>query len=100
MVAKYKVPLLLLTVVLALTWALHARADTKLDAETMKAALRTVTIEEEGFIAMVVKKAHDGVLPPALVDEAFQWARKKPKHRFQYFKKALIMLAADQGISL
>lgn len=100
MVAKYRFPLLLLTVVLALTWGFHVRAGTTLDAPTMKAALRTETIEEEGFIEKVVKKAHDGALPPALVDTAFQWARKKPKHRFQYFKKGLITLAAEQGISL
>ena len=100
MVAKYKIPLLLLTVAFVLTWAVQARADTTLDAPTMKAALRTETIEEEGFIEAVVKKARDGVLPPALVDTAFQWARKKPKHRFQYFKKGLITLAAEQGISL
>ena len=53
----------------------------------MKAALRTTTIEEGGFIDSVLVKVGKGQIPADLVDSTFQWARKKPyKHRFQYFK--------------
>lgn len=91
---------LLLPVVLGLVWCWPLCADTTLDAATMKAALHTTTVEEEGFIDAVVKKVRDGDLPAALVDTTFEWARKKPKHKFQYFKKGLVTRAAEIGIAL
>jgi hypothetical protein len=70
-----------------------------LDAATMKAALRTDAIEEGGFIDGILLRVSKGTLPADLVDSTFQWARKKPyKHRFQYFKQALIVRAAAIGI--
>ncbi|HEY4761660.1 MAG TPA: hypothetical protein VIH42_13860 [Thermoguttaceae bacterium] len=75
--------------------------QSRFDAEKMKAALRTTTAEEDGFIDYVLTKVSKGILPPDLVDSTFQWARKKPaKHRFQYFKQALIVRAENIGIKL
>ena len=72
----------------------------RLSADTIKAGLRTAQIEEDGFINEVVDMANKGELPWALVDNVFSWARQKPKHKFQYFRKALITLAARQGITV
>ena len=41
-----------------------------------------------------------GTLPVALVDSTFQWARQKPKNKFQYFKRGLTVRAARIGIDL
>ena len=80
------------------------RAETSspdLDAEKIKALLRTMTVEENGFVDRVLKMVSDGRLPSSLVDSTLQWARKKPyKHRFQYFKQALIVRAAAIGITI
>ena len=85
---------------LAVILARPAKADSVLDVAKMKAALRTVTIEENGFIEQVVAMAAAGKLPASMVESTFQWARKKPNHRFQYFKRTLILRAAKAGISL
>ncbi|MEN6492999.1 MAG: hypothetical protein ABFD16_01795 [Thermoguttaceae bacterium] len=71
-----------------------------LDADTMKAALRTATPEENGFIDLVINLVDAGTLPVALVDSTFQWARQKPKNKFQYFKRGLTVRAARIGIDL
>lgn len=68
-----------------------------LDAPTMKAALRTETPEEEGYIDEVLRRVKTGQLPKSLVESAFWWARQKPEHRFQYFRKALRVLAGRLG---
>ncbi len=78
----------------------EAVGGTRLDAATIKAALRTATPEEGGFVEHVLQLTNDGVLPPDLVDSSFQWARKKPRHRFQFFKRALTVRAANLGIAL
>ncbi len=88
---------------IAFSWNLAmVKADsTRLDAATMKAALHTTTIEEGGFIDRVITMVNKGQLPADLVDSTFEWARKKPyKHRFQYFKQALIVRAASIGIRI
>ena len=77
-----------------------ARAEFNLTAGQMKAALRTTTIEENGFIDKVLVLMHRKVLPENLVASTFLWARKKPKHKFQYFKYALKLRAADRGIRI
>jgi hypothetical protein len=71
-----------------------------LDAGTMKAALHTATIEEGGFVEQVVEMTRQGTLPVSLVDSTFQWARKKPTYKFQYFKHGLILRARRLGIDL
>jgi IS5 family transposase len=77
-----------------------AQAATRLDAATMKAALQTATPEEEGFLSRVEDLVNRGVLSVELVDSTLQWARKKSKYRFQYFKRALILRAAKEGITV
>jgi hypothetical protein len=77
-----------------------ARAELNLTADQMKAALRTANVEEEGFIEKVLFLVKRGTLPEDLVESTFLWARKKPKHKFQYFKYALKLRAADRGIPL
>ena len=66
----------------------------------MRAALRTTPTEEQGFICRVLKKVNNGTLPLEMVNSTFQWARKKPKMQFQFFKQAMILRAADIGVTL
>ena len=88
--------LLLAGILLPSAWA-----DTPLlDADTMRAALRTTTVEDNGFIDQVLTLVSNGTLPLDMVNTTFQWARKKPKLRFQHFKRALIIRAADIGVTL
>ena len=77
-----------------------AAAGTPLDPDEIKAALRTANIEEEGFIEHVVTLVEQGRLPRSLFDSTFLWARKKPRHKFQYFKWALTARAADVGVAM
>ncbi len=51
--------------------------STRLDAATMKAALRTATPEEEGFVQYVIDRVEDGTLPADMVDSTFQWGGRK-----------------------
>ena len=77
-----------------------AWAAPRLDADIIKAGLRTTFIEEDGFVEEVVAMADAGELPWAMVDNAFSWAKRKPKNQFQYFRRALIDLAAREGITV
>jgi hypothetical protein len=60
------------------------------DADTMKAALHTNTREENFFIDNVLDLVEQGVLPRDMVYSTFLWARKKPRHKFQYFRFGLL----------
>ena len=71
-----------------------------LDAGQMKAALRTTTLEENGFIDYVVDLTERGKLPANMVHSTFLWARKKPAHKYQYFRKGLLLRAKAAGIKL
>jgi hypothetical protein len=75
-----------------------ARAATDLDAPTIKAALQTVDKEEQGFVERAVAQVAAGTLPRKTLETAFLWAKRKPSNKFQYFRRALILLAARQGI--
>ncbi|MEA1951221.1 MAG: hypothetical protein U9N87_07545, partial [Planctomycetota bacterium] len=70
----------------------------KLDADVLKVALRVGRPEDKEFIDRVVDMMNSGKLPRSIVQKCFLWARKKRKHKFQYFKRALIMLAASKNI--
>ena len=79
----------------------NPNSDPVLDAAKIKAGLRTATPEEHGFVERVVDLAKKGKIPPALVESTFQWARKRPfQHRFEFFKQALIVRAAKEGIRI
>lgn len=77
-----------------------AQAQTRLDPDAMRVALHTTTEEEAGFIDRVVDLAVAGTLPPSLVESTFLWAKRKPKRQFQYFKRAMILRAAEAGVTL
>ncbi len=90
-----------LAALLAVLAAQVARADDfKLDPEQIKAALHTTAEEEHGFIERTVNMVKDGKLPRDMFTSCFIWARKKPRHKFQYFKHALTTRAAEIGINL
>ncbi len=94
---------LCVVIVLALlagVWAGRAEAAFPLDADTMKAVLRTAAVEEDGFIDYVIRRVNKGTLPQNMVESTFLWAQNKPRHKFQYFKQALILRAQDAGIKL
>jgi hypothetical protein len=93
-------PQILVFAVLFLCVQSGRAATTNLDAPTIKAALRTATPEEGGFVEKVVRLVDKGKLPRPLVDNTFDWARRKPQHRFQYFKQALTIQATKLGFSL
>jgi hypothetical protein len=73
----------------------------RLDADVMKVVLRAGTPDEERFIDYVVARVNKGTLPLDLVHSTFLWAKKKPTNKkFFYFKRALMLRAADRGIKL
>lgn len=80
--------------------AWHALPAVALDAAEMKAALHTSAPEEDGFIDRTLDLVDDGTLPEKMVVSTFLWARRKSQHKFQYFKRALILRAARKGIRL
>ena len=77
-----------------------AVAAEPLDPAQIKAILKTAAVEEEGFIDRTVAMVGAGTLPRDMFETCFLWARRKPRHRFQYFKAALTVRAAEIGISL
>jgi hypothetical protein len=68
--------------------------------ETLEKTLRARRPEEFAFIDLVIEKVDDGTLPRSLVESTFQWARKKPRHAFQYFEFALRTRAKGIGVEL
>jgi len=90
---------ILMGVVLSLLTVQVARAD-DLDPEQIKAVLRTTSDIEGGFVDRTVGMVQAGTLPRNLFTSCFIWARKKPRHQFQYFKQALTFRAAEIGINL
>ena len=52
------------------------------------------------FIARVVELVEKKTLPLSLVDGMYHWARRKPKHHFQYFEHGLRIRAAKIGVNL
>ena len=90
---------ILIGVVVALLTVQAARAD-DLDPDQIKAALHTVSDIEGGFVDRTVAMVRAGTLPRDLFTSCFIWARKKPHHRFQYFRQAMVIRAAEIGIKL
>jgi hypothetical protein len=68
--------------------------------ETIKLALHVSEEENDGFVERVVALMNEGRLPRASVTIAFAKARQQVKHKFQYFKRAMIELADRDGVSL
>ncbi len=89
--------LVLIFTLLATVGSRTAKASS-LDADTMKVALHTATPEEDGFIAYVLDLVDQGKLPVDLVKSTFLWAKKKPRCKFQYFKRGLIQRIRNESI--
>jgi len=94
--------LFVLMAILALRPSSPAEAASRLDADTIQAGLRTAADDEVAYIRFVVALVDQGRLSRRLVESTFQWARRQPvfQKRFQFFKSALITLAARQGVRL
>jgi hypothetical protein len=92
----------LLVMVLACVFAagLATAEASHLDANTMKAALKTATPEEDGFIDRTLALVEKGSLPVDMVESTFLWAKKKARRKFQYFKFGLIVRAERAGVRL
>lgn len=93
---------LFMTLLLVLLVAARSRAAEKsvLDADIMKVALRAGTPDEKKFIDDVVHLVDVGVLPVAMVESTFLWAKKKSRYRVQYFKRGLQWQAEQIGVTL
>jgi hypothetical protein len=89
-----------LTLIFALLAAAGSRMAeaSSLDADTMKVALHTATPEEDGFIEYVLDLVDQGKLAADLVESTFLWAKKKPRYKFQYFKRGLIQRIQNESI--
>jgi hypothetical protein len=72
----------------------------RLDAQTLKYTLGVGRPEDKAFIDRVVAKMEAGELPQSIVEKCFVWAKKKPKNKFEYFKRALIALAKSKNITV
>jgi hypothetical protein len=92
-------PAVLVGIVLVLLGSRMARAD-DLDPDQIKAILRTTTDSENSFIDRTVAMVQAGTLPRPLFTSTLIWARKKPRHQYQYFRQALTVRAAQVGIKL
>lgn len=92
--------LALLVVVLAAKTPSAARAADRLDVPTIKQALQVTEQENQGFIERVVCLMNQHRLSRESVTIAFAKARKRVKHKFQYFKFAMIELADREGVRL
>jgi len=66
----------------------------------LEKTLRARRPNEKQFITLVVAQVEQGQLPRSLVDSAFNWARKKPSQKVQYFEQALRLLARKRGLRL
>jgi hypothetical protein len=86
--------------VASLVCARVAEAGGPVDPDAVKAMLRTADPEQDGFIERVVKLVNAGKLPRDIFDSTLLWARRKPVHKFQYFKQGLAIRAADVGVVL
>ena len=99
-------PLALLAAILLTPQLVEAR-QTGLTVDEIKNGLRTASPEENGFVEDIVDRVNNANrpsnerLPAAMVQSTFQWARgKNSRHRFQYFRRALILRAAQIGVRL
>ncbi len=77
-----------------------AQAAVRLDVPTIKRALQVTEKENRGFVERVVGLMNKGRLSRKSVTIAFWKATKRTRHKFQYFKAAMIYLAAREGVKL
>lgn len=75
-------------------------ADEPTLQETLETGLKARRPQEFAFVARVVDLVDQNVLPLKLVQSTFLWARRQPRHPFQYFERAMQVQAARLGIDL
>ena len=97
---RFFIVIAMLVVVLAAKVHNQAQAAERLDVQTIKWALRVSEEENHGFVENVVYLMEKGRISRKIVTIAFIKARKRVKHKFQYFKFAMINLAAREGVKL
>lgn len=68
--------------------------------KTLAEVLRARRPQEFAFLDRVVDMVDKGTLPRTLVVSTFNWARKKPRHAFQYFEFGLRERAKRLGIHI
>lgn len=68
--------------------------------DQLEKALRARRPNEFKFIAKVVAQVDSGELPRDLVQSSFNWARKRPSKRIQYFEQSLKLRARRKGLAL
>jgi len=90
------VPVSLLAGLLVSTTA-HA-GKVQFDAEKIKAALQTVTLEEKGFVDRALRMVDEEKLSPELVQGTFVRARKQQRLKFQQFKFGLLAQVSDPAL--
>ncbi len=83
-----------------LAGSVSALAESPLTGEKMVVALRPDTLVDRDFINYSAAVMEAGLLREALVESTFLWARDKPRHMARYYRQALILRAADEGIDL
>jgi hypothetical protein len=96
----FRIPLCLAAVLILLSASVVRADDFDLDPDQIRAALHTTAEEEGGFIGRTIAMVKAGTLPRDIFTSCFLWARRKPRHQFQYFKQALTTRAATIGIKL
>ncbi len=75
-------------------------AQEPLDAEAIRAALKTTAIEEDNYISFLVTLVNQSRLPRVVFDTSYRWVQRKGYLRFQFFKRAVMAQAEREGISL
>lgn len=69
--------------------------------QQLEMGLRARREQEFDFIEIVDNMVRTGQLPRKIVTVSFNWARKRNvKHPYQYFVRALRILASRQGIDV
>ncbi|MBN1589738.1 MAG: hypothetical protein JW888_09505 [Pirellulales bacterium] len=77
-----------------------AQAAEDLTVDTIKRVLRVTEQENNGFVEHVVRLMNENHLSRKNVTIAFLKAKRRTRHKFQYFKAAMIRLAAREGVRL
>jgi len=77
-----------------------AHAQEPLDADAIRAALKTTAIEEDNYISFLVTLVNQSRLPRVVFDTSYRWVQRKGYLRFQFFKRAVIAQADRAGIAL
>ncbi len=68
--------------------------------DRLEKGLKARRPSEFAFVSRVVTLVERNKLPLRLVDGTFLWARQKPQHEFQYFRRAMVVRAARIGVKL